>query len=48
MASEVVNKSVDGDKVTLTFRLETEEVCRSYPIRCDFGNGHELITHSLC
>jgi myosin V len=26
VASEVVKKSVDGDKVTLTFKLENEEV----------------------
>lgn len=48
VASEVVNKSVDGDKVTLTFRLENEEVCRSYPIQSHSGNEHELITHELC
>lgn len=29
VASEVVNKSVDGDKITLTFKLENEEVCVS-------------------
>lgn len=27
VASEVVNKSVDGEKVTLTFKLENGEVC---------------------
>lgn len=27
VASEVVKKTVDGDKVTLVFRLENEEVC---------------------
>jgi len=31
VASEVVNKSVDGDKVTLTFKLENEEVCTFLP-----------------
>lgn len=27
VASEVVKKTVDGDKVTLVFKLENEEVC---------------------
>lgn len=33
VASEVVKKSVDGDKVTLEFKLENEEVSQFRPSR---------------
>lgn len=46
VASEVVKKTIDGNKVTLEFRLENEEVCLelherpSRPFRYqDFGRS---------
>lgn len=48
MASEVVNKSIDGDKVTLIFQLENEEVCILLTMSIVFSTrAPELIKYML-